>query len=93
VWEEDLVEELKISIGHILLMEEEDRWCWRPDQDAGFTVKSAYRHVSNLSGYVGPLFDSFGNLFEAFGSVRLLRKLAVLFGRLSIIESLQRIIC
>jgi hypothetical protein len=65
VWEEDLVEELKISIGHILLMEEEDRWCWRPDQDAGFTVKSAYRHVSNLSGYVGPLFDSFGNLFEA----------------------------
>jgi hypothetical protein len=64
-WEEDMVEELKIYIGHILLTEEEDSWCWKHDLDAGFTVKSAYSLVSNLSGYVGPRFDSFGNLFDA----------------------------
>jgi hypothetical protein len=49
VWESELFEELKDSIYGTVLSESEDCWCWRPENDAVFSVKSTYNLVSSLS--------------------------------------------
>jgi hypothetical protein len=51
VWEE-LFEDLKVTNAAALVSETEDRWFWRSENDAAFTVNSAYRLVSKLSNSV-----------------------------------------
>jgi hypothetical protein len=65
VWEEELVEEFKNLISNILVTNVEDRWCWRPENDVVFTVKSAYCLISNLPGSVGFHPPWSGRIFDA----------------------------
>jgi hypothetical protein len=52
VWEEGLCGEMLQIINQISLSDEDDRWCWRPGEDAVFSVKSTYSLVANLSDSV-----------------------------------------
>jgi hypothetical protein len=45
-WEEDLVAHLKDLLGTAVLTLEDDRWCWLPDPERVFSVKSAYKLLS-----------------------------------------------
>jgi hypothetical protein len=49
VWEETMLDELKEVLNGVMISAGVDSWCWKPGNDAVFTVKSAYEFVSNLS--------------------------------------------
>jgi hypothetical protein len=49
VWEENLVVELLDLINTVALSDSIDKWGWRPEKNADFSVKSTYLSVSNLS--------------------------------------------
>jgi hypothetical protein len=48
VWEENVFEELKLILNEARISEGDDVWCWKPDKDLVFTVKSTYSLVANL---------------------------------------------
>lgn len=60
MWEVDLIESLLGLIGRLNGLEEEDRWCWRPEGQGVFTVKSVYKVVEALL----PVIVSVGVLEE-----------------------------
>ncbi|KAK2446236.1 hypothetical protein QL285_017071 [Trifolium repens] len=69
VWEEVLFEELKEVINGAAISVAADRWCWRPENDAEFTVKSAYSLVFNLSNLVVLEPQWYGRLFSALWKI------------------------
>jgi hypothetical protein len=50
-WERQLFVELREVINQATVVDSEDKWCWKPDVTAGFSVKSAYSLVSSLSDF------------------------------------------
>jgi hypothetical protein len=65
VWEEVLFEDLKEVINGAAISAAADRWCWRSENNAEFTVKSAYSLVFNLSNLVVLESQWYGRLFSA----------------------------
>jgi hypothetical protein len=65
MWEEELFEDLKAQITEVVLSEGVDSWCWRPENDTTFTVKSAYLLVSQLTNTIVLETPWHGKIFKA----------------------------
>jgi hypothetical protein len=65
VWETELLDELNEVINGVMFSEEDDRWCWRSENDAAFTVKSAYHLVFNLSNPEVTMQQWHGKIFNS----------------------------
>jgi hypothetical protein len=48
VWEDNVLEEMKVVLNDAIITTEEDCWCWKPDKDNCFTVSSTYKLVAQL---------------------------------------------
>jgi hypothetical protein len=59
------LEELKAAISEVVLSEVADCWCWRPANDAIFTVNSAYLLVSQVTNTIALETPWHGNIFKA----------------------------
>jgi hypothetical protein len=64
VWENELFDNLKGVINGVLLSNDDDRWCWRPEKDATFSVKSAYSLVFNWSNPSAGITKWQGKIFN-----------------------------
>jgi hypothetical protein len=54
VWEEDMVEECRVFLAHVLVQPNvSDRWQWDPDIHDGYTVRGAYHVLTSMT----PLHD------------------------------------
>jgi hypothetical protein len=65
VWEETLVEDLVESLHGINLTDLDEKWCWSPDPNGDFSIKSTYALVSDLLGDRGSLQNDLMLAFKA----------------------------
>jgi hypothetical protein len=64
VWEENVLEELKLALFEARFSDADDVWCWKPDKDLVFSVKSTYNLVSSLQQPMGPNPQWYDKLFQ-----------------------------
>ncbi|PNX59769.1 F-box family protein, partial [Trifolium pratense] len=64
-WEQALLNELMESINMVSFSNADDRWGYRPEKGAVFTVKSTYRSVYSLSAPVFEVEPWHASIFNA----------------------------